>query len=232
MNFWNFDPYRPPREKAPVGPARYLGSLFSSLGGLLLVNLAFLLCCLPVITIGPAMVALCRVCCNVLRGRTDALLSAFWKEFRRDLKRGVALTFTALPLLAWSAAATLAALEKQELPALTVLLAFLVMLVSFCSYLFLLVANTELSPLDLLRNSFILMLAGRQYSLAGAILTILLFGVQMLLLPRTLPILLLIGFSLVSYNSCFFAWKIADRYLFTPYYSAHPEEGVGEGYPS
>lgn len=230
MRFPHFNPYLSSDSVKPIALARYLESFFSCIGGLLLVNLLFLACCIPLVTIGPSVVALHKVCCCAVRNRTHNLPVVFWNSFRQNLKAGVCLTFTVFPLLLWLLSNALAAVKSQNLPVMVLLFSATFLTVSFSSYLFVLVAHTSLTPMQLLRNSFILMLAGKQYSIAGSFLSTALFSLQILYLPQSIPILLLIGCSLVVYNTSFFTWKIADLYLFTPYYRAHPEEGIAEGY--
>lgn len=230
MRFFHFDPYQFSDSQQPVALARYLQSFFSCIGGLLLVNLLFILCCLPIVTIGPAVVALHKVCCCAVRDRAYDLPAVFWRSFRQNLRLGICLTFALFPLLIWLFSNTLAAARNQNLPIMIALFSATLLITSFSGYLFVLVGHTALSPMQLLRNAFILMLAGRQYSIAGSFLSSAFFLLQFLYLPQSIPIVLLIGFSLIAYNTCFFTWKIVDRYLFIPYYRAHPEEGLREGY--
>lgn len=230
VRFLHFNPYQSSDAVKPVALARYLESFFSCIGGLLLVNLLFLVCCIPIITIGPSVVALHKVCCCAVRNRAHDLPVIFLNSFRQNLKTGICLAFTVFPLLLWLLSNTLAAVKSQNLPVMILLFSATLLTVSFSSYLFVLVAHTSLSPMKLLRNSFILMLAGKQYSIVGSFLSTALFSLQILYLPQSIPILLLIGCSLVAYNTSFFTWKIVDLYLFIPYYRAHPEEGIAEGY--
>ena len=159
VRFLHFNPYQSSDAVKPVALARYLESFFSCIGGLLLVNLLFLVCCIPIITIGSSVVALHKVCCCAVRNRAHDLPVIFLNSFRQNLKTGICLTFTVFPLLLWLLSNTLAAVKSQNLPVMILLFSATLLTVSFSSYLFVLVAHTSLSPMKLLRNSFILMLA-------------------------------------------------------------------------
>lgn len=61
------------------------------LGELVLLNVCFLICCLPIITIGTAVSALYSVCFRFgTKGETGAVKS-FFRAFRQNLKQGIPL---------------------------------------------------------------------------------------------------------------------------------------------
>ncbi len=131
MRFLHFNPYQSSDSVKPIALARYLESFFSCIGGLLLVNLLFLVCCLPIVTIGPSVVALHKVCCCAVRNRAHDLPAVFWNSFRQNLKAGICLTFTVFPLLIWLLANTLAAVKSQNLPVMILLFTATLLAVSF-----------------------------------------------------------------------------------------------------
>lgn len=55
------------------------------------VNLLFLLCCIPVITIGPALSALYTVSMRLVRNTLDTPVRTFWQAFRQNMKQGIVL---------------------------------------------------------------------------------------------------------------------------------------------
>ena len=63
----------------------------SLLGDLSLLNLAFLLCCVPIITIGPAAAALDTVTFRMARGEGGFVLPQFFRSFRENFRRALPL---------------------------------------------------------------------------------------------------------------------------------------------
>lgn len=231
MAFWNFDPHQPcTASRRPIGPARFIEALFQSLAGLLLCNLLFLLCCLPLVTIGPACVALHRVCCLALRGHGGALPAAFLRSFKQNFAQGLALGFTGLPILCWLACTALAAASQGRFGLLAGAGAALVVLAGIWGYALLLAAHMELSFPLLLKNAAALWAAGRHASVAGSVLALAILCAGALWFPASLPLLFLLGFSLACFSFCFFGWKTAERHIFLPYYRRHPEEAAAQGY--
>ena len=70
------------------GIFRWMGKL----GAIVLLNLLWLLCCLPVVTVIPSCVAMydCVVCC--LHGDEDGVCRRFFATFKTVLLRGIGLT--------------------------------------------------------------------------------------------------------------------------------------------
>ena len=63
----------------------------STLGDLMLLNFVFLLCCLPIVTIGAAVTALDTVAFRIARGTEGRILALFFRSFRQSFRRATAL---------------------------------------------------------------------------------------------------------------------------------------------
>jgi uncharacterized membrane protein YesL len=66
---------------------KFMGSLFD----LLLINLIWLLCCIPIITIGPATTALFYALMNRTEDTGDYVTHDFFYAFKHNLKQGILL---------------------------------------------------------------------------------------------------------------------------------------------
>lgn len=62
------------------------------LGDLVLLNLCFLLCCLPIVTIAPAYTALYSVCFRMGTAREGKAVPAFFRAFAQNWKQGIGLS--------------------------------------------------------------------------------------------------------------------------------------------
>ena len=62
------------------------------LGDLVLLNLCFLLCCLPIVTIAPACSALYSVCFRMGTSQEYKAIPGFFKSFRQNCKQGIGLS--------------------------------------------------------------------------------------------------------------------------------------------
>jgi len=64
----------------------------TTLANLILLSCAWLVSCIPIITIGPATAALYYVTQKIVRGENPSIFRCFWKGFRDNLKQGTLLT--------------------------------------------------------------------------------------------------------------------------------------------
>lgn len=74
---------------------------FNTIGDVVLLNLLFLLCCIPVITIGPALTALFHCTLRIVKGSLDGAFSTFFSAFRQNFLQALAawLLFLAAALI-------------------------------------------------------------------------------------------------------------------------------------
>ena len=100
----------------------------SALGDLFLLNLVFLLCCVPIVTIGAAAAALYTVAFRLVRGTEGHVLDAFFRAFRENFRRAtplwllLALAGGVAVLDIWIFAALTGVLRLVEIPFVLLLL--------------------------------------------------------------------------------------------------------------
>ena len=56
---------------------------------LLILNLVFLVCCIPVVTIGPALTALHYVTLKMARNEESYIIRSFFKSFKQNFRQGL-----------------------------------------------------------------------------------------------------------------------------------------------
>ena len=190
--------------------ASSLGLFLRRMYDLMVLNVLWLLCCLPVFTFGPASSALSRVMITLVRGGSEAVAKNFFLAFRRDFGRAVALGLIGLAGLAIAVSDILFAVSlsggmKILFLSVAVLVSSLVF--SYLAYIFALHAFFENSIAGQIRNALSLAAASPMETLA----IWLCFAVPVaaiLLLPRI--VLVYIGFLYILFGvSCpaYFAAK-------------------------
>lgn len=70
-------------------------SLLNKSGEIILLNMAFLLCCLPAVTLGPALASLYYATMKSIRRERGYPVREFFSSVKRTLKRGISLTLLA-----------------------------------------------------------------------------------------------------------------------------------------
>ena len=190
--------------------ASSLGLFLRRMFDLMVLNILWLLCCLPVFTFGPASSALSRVMITLVRGGSEAVAKNFFIAFRRDFGRAVVLGLIGLLGLAIAVSDILFALSLSGgMKILFLIVAVLVssLVFSYLAYIFALHAFFENSIAGQIRNALSLAAASPMDTLA----IWLCFAVPVaaiLLLPQI--VLVYIGFLYILFGvSCpaYFAAK-------------------------
>ena len=190
--------------------ASSLGLFLRRMFDLMVLNILWLLCCLPVFTFGPASSALARVMITLVRGGSEAVAKNFFIAFRRDFGRAVVLGLIGLLGLAIAVSDILFAVSLSGgMKILFLIVAVLVssLVFSYLAYIFALHAFFENSIAGQIRNALSLAAASPMDTLA----IWLCFAVPVaaiLLLPRI--VLVYIGFLYILFGvSCpaYFAAK-------------------------
>lgn len=65
---------------------------FGKLADYFIVSILWLACCIPLVTIGPATIALYDTIAHCVRGKDTQMLNRFFGTFRKELLRGIGLT--------------------------------------------------------------------------------------------------------------------------------------------
>lgn len=123
------------------------------------LNVIWLICCIPVVTIGPACVAMCYVVRHIAEGETLPVLRTFFRAFRDNFRQGLVVFLILLaPLCLAALYAWLAftgALAQR--PALKYLSYFAIIIIcSACSYAYPLLAHFNNTTKNTLKNAFLL----------------------------------------------------------------------------
>lgn len=126
---------------------------------LMVLNVVWLICCIPVVTIGPACVAMCYVVRYIAEGETLPVLRTFFQVFRDNFKQGLALFLILLAPLCLAVLYFLMAFtgRLEYNPALKYLSYFaIVVICAVCSYVYPLLAHFDNTIRNTLKNAFLL----------------------------------------------------------------------------
>jgi len=196
----------------------------SMLGDLMLLNLAFLLCCLPLVTIGASAAALYTAAFCMSRGTEGRLLTVFFRAFRQNLRRGIPLWLllalaggvAVLDIIIFSGGS--GGLRLIELPFMLLLL----LAVFTAGYAFPLLSQFDNTVVGTLKNALFLSLGYLPRTLAVTLLNVFPFA----LLLTDLYLFLSVGFLWVFlYFSAAAYWnaRLLEK-VFAPYREAETDD--------
>lgn len=188
----------------------------------MLLNVLFLLCCLPVVTVGPACAAMYYVTLKMARKQDDtSVIRSFFHSFRQNLRQGIVLGLLAVALGAVAFADIFIMWNLVQYGLFFQCMLVLLVLVSIlylmtCIYLFPLLAQFNNSIKGHLRSALALSLKHFRYSLMFLLLSALPVAAAFLI-PHALEweiiVFLMIGFAVYAYIFSLFFVVIFKEYM-------------------
>lgn len=180
----------------------------SNLKDLIILNLIWVVFCIPVVTIGPATTAMYMVTRKMVRGDAPKVWPTFFGEFRQCFRKSFHMSLCLLlptGLLLFYLFMTFSGAFRDTLP-LTILCAIAAIILGFiCSYAYPLTAYFENTVLQTLKNAMLMPMMNPLLAVAVTglnLLPVLLLLLDTELFIRICVIWLLFGFALTAYINC------------------------------
>ncbi|HWT73129.1 MAG TPA: DUF624 domain-containing protein [Mobilitalea sp.] len=178
------------------------------------LNIVFLLCCVPIITIGPAIAALYQVTLREIRGEHGYLIRKFFQHFKEMFLQSF---FTFLLLLAvvlillyniafWNGLGS-------TLSNIIIVLLSLLLLIAACIviYVFPLMARFNNGFIQTIKNAFFIALTNPKSTIFLLVIHALVVFV-IIIFPPSKVFMLLIGFSFIAYCNSYLLNKVFKKY--------------------
>ncbi|MCD8022732.1 MAG: YesL family protein [Lachnospiraceae bacterium] len=189
------------------------------LADLMILNLIFIVCCIPIFTIGASLTALSYVTLKLHDGDEGYITRNFFKSFRQNFKQATLMWLICLAfiivlvsdfLILWGTEGTFYTVLTTIIVIITI--AFIMVLL----YLFAVLSRFDNTIKNTFRNSFIMAIADFPRTIAMiAILALAIIATFFNGTTLTWGILiwLLVGFSAISYCNTYFLSKIFNKYV-------------------
>lgn len=196
----------------------FFDNLFQNLFELMLANILFVLCAIPVVTAGPAAVALERVCCLIHREEKVSVFRTFFQTFGRFFGRGLFLSFVVLPLFSIAGLGVFLFYTEGRIAQMAACMVMFLLGSGLLQYLAPLISITDLTFDKQLKNAFLLLFVSIGRTLLGALVS-LCVAVLVLWQPKMMTALCILILPAVhSYIRSFLAMQTAQKYIFDPFY--------------
>lgn len=213
------DKNAPPKK----GLALYIELITVDFWGFISLNMLYVLCCVPILTIGGATLAYTELCCKLIRKEHVFIFSDFFGSLRHNFKRGIFLSPLLLLILfdlLIIYTNVISYMDKglgAEGAAFWALAGiFSMLLTSLIAYLVPIVANLDLDFLFQLKNAFILTIAGGWRTLAVSAFNMASFVLAFTFFPFSGIVFLIMGFYILIFTNCFFIWPLIEKYIVLP----------------
>lgn len=188
---------------------------------LIQLNLLFLVCCIPIVTIGPAICGMTYVLRNYANEKPTFLLSDFWDAFKSNWKQGFALwfIFTLITVVAgtsffWYFVNSATSWAMLIPYGLCILFCLIFLFVQFYAYL--MAITVELKLRYILKNCLIFAFQGAKTNIITAFFVLLIAIPTALFFPLTIPIIALLAFSTIGFITVFNSYPYIVKYIIEP----------------
>lgn len=186
---------------------RFMGKLVD----IFVLNILWIVCCIPIVTIGPATTAVYYVCMKLARDEEGYTVRDFFKSFRQNLRQGmiIGIIMTVLAVILYLDYRFYLALRVGPKGILLGLFFVTLMLYTFeFSYVFALLARFENTVKNTMKNALIMSLRHMPKTIVMVFLILLLTLASIGVLP-----LLMLGFPFSAFLCSYFLVGIFDQYI-------------------
>lgn len=186
----------------------------SKLGDMICLNVMWLICCIPIVTIGASTTALYTVMLKLVKNEEGYVFRGFLKAFKTNFKQSTVIWLIILILgIVWTVDFRVAGLMPGTagivLSAIFLALGFI--LLSVMLYIFPLTARYENSIKATFKNALILTVAKMPYTLAMVVIVVAAVVVSLwstVTIVFALPIWLIIGGALIAWANSYILRKV------------------------
>lgn len=210
------DKNAPPKK----GAALYIELLTVDFWGFITINMMYVICCIPIVSIGGATLAYNELCCKLIRNEHIFVISDFLNSFKQNFKKGMLFSGVLLLILfdlliIYTNTITYLGNSLGSEGAIFWSIASIlsILLTSLIAYLIPMVASLDLDILSQLKNAFILMIIGGWRTLAVSATSILSFVIGFRFFPFSGIIFFIFGFYILFFTNCFFTWPLIEKYI-------------------
>ncbi|MBO5248839.1 MAG: YesL family protein [Clostridia bacterium] len=190
---------------------------------LILLNLLYVVACIPIITVGPATAAMNYVCRNFSQAKPVFFFPDFIEKCKEHFKQGLAVWMIQLltggllvfAFLGWTDSAFQVS-GGLRTAAVVVILVFAYLLICSSFYIYPMMVSFDLTVKQLIRNSVILAMTQLWRNLVILVVLGILVVVSFLFWPLTFPVLLFLAFTLMAYVSNSLVFPVLKRLVATP----------------
>ncbi len=209
------------KEVPKGGLKRLFYLIWNHFGKLLIINIIFFLCCIPVITIPAALCALNRYLIKMYQDGYGFDMTDYWKEFRGQLLKSIPIGVPIGLLLFYGYYLTRMSYEFQNNKQAFIIQAIgifcMIISVLFANFCFVILACLNLPNRYIIKDALILMICEWKSGLLSLIGSTFFGGISLLLFPYSIVFLLLGYFSLTQLLVCSSIFPAIRRRIIEPY---------------
>lgn len=221
------------REKQPF--FKFWEIYFRHFWKLVLLNMIYLVCCLPIVTIGPATAGMTKVLRNISQERPVFVFHDMMESAKKNWKQALPLGIIDVIFIIGFIVSipSYNNLTKQNgmfyIP-LFICLSCMMIFVIMHFYAYILVSSTNLTFKQVLKNSFLLSCLALKTNIITLLIVITVFLTSVLFFPYSILFVPFLTFSFLGLVICFNSYPVVRKFVINPYYAARDEKNPEDLY--
>ena len=195
-------------------------TFMSRVADLIILNLLCIVCCIPVVTIGPSIAAMFYVTLKMVRNEESYIVRGFFKSFKQNLKQGIVINLIMLAaaiLLYFDISICRSTPGTIGKVLMVLFMMILVVYLMIFLYIYPVLAKFYNTIKNTFTNAFLMSIRHLPYTALMILVTaapVLVFFIPSAQVQSMVILLLvLIGFSGIAYINSHFFVKIFDKYI-------------------
>lgn len=196
------------------------------------INFIYLVFCIPIVTIGPATAALTQVMRKYVLETPIFMFDEFFTAFKKNFKASVfvgiidviIIALVGFSFLFYNNSIIFSENTLQNTVLLALLCASSAFIIMMHFYIYPQIVALGLPMRSILKNSFILALAGIKGNLVTLLVSIVLIGLMIWFIPMSLLVLPFLPMGFIALLSVFNAYPVITKHIIDPYYAARGEK--------
>ena len=194
---------------------RFLGRL----ADVMILNIVFLITCLPVVTIGAAWTSLSYVTLKMSRDEESSIVKSYFKAFRQNFRQATAIWGIALVamFIFYMDFHIIRSMNPSMAQAMFLLLAAIAMLAALTLlYVFPVLAKFDNTILNTIKNAFFMAIGNLPHTLLMAAVivgSVVLTFLSQQTIAVGLLVWIMVGFALIAFLNAHILVKVFDKYI-------------------
>lgn len=195
---------------------------------LLKLNFMYFVCCIPIITIGPATSGFTKILKNYSQEKNAFLWEDFWESFRKNFKQSFIMGIIDIIVAVGVCLGTIFYfnLLKENNFYIVPLALIITIAITFAMmnyYIYLMIVSVELPLKTIVKNSFILTCVGLKNALLSLVLVVLITAAVLVgawFLPVAGILFPTILLSFIGFIIVFNCYPVIEKHVINPFYEA------------
>ena len=175
------------------------------------LNILWLLCCIPIVTIGPATTALYYVMLKLVKDEEGSLTKNFFHSFKQNLKQGMIIGCIMLlvGLFFWfDIQYYLQQNTTFSFILVVVMMILTVVYICMSIYIYPILARFDNTVKNIFYHTFLISIRHLPKTIAMLVLTVLVIMIQLFM-----PFLVILGYGLVAFLNSYLLVGILEQYM-------------------